>query len=285
MAVKKKSKPSYLYAIIGVSMVLFLLGTLGWLVINGRSLTRVLAEGIVVVANLHDNTREDNSSKLTQIIKDQPFTKEVRYISKDQALKDWAESSGEDPSEVLAGNPLFPSIEVNLHFEYVNPDSLEKVRAFMLQSNIVREVTYQKVQVEQISKNIQRINLIGGALALLLVLAVIVLIDNTVRLAMFSNRFLIKTMQMVGATRYFISKPFDRRAIINGVISGLVAVGLLSALIYFVESVVPEIKVLHNTPMLLILMVSIVLLGVLISFISTHRSVVKYLKTRIDDLY
>lgn len=285
MAIKKKSKPSYIYAIVGVSMVLFLLGTLGWLVINGRNLTRVLAEGIVIVANLHDNTREDKSAQLTKIIDAQSFSKAVNYISQSKALQDWAESSGENPEEVLAGNPLFPSIEVNLHYEYVNPDSLEKVRAFLLQSNIVREVTYQKVQVEQISRNIQRINLIGGAMALLLILAVIVLIDNTVRLAMFSNRFIIKTMQMVGATRYFIARPFDRRAIINGIISGLLAIGLLTALIYFIEGVVPEIKLLHNTPMLIGLMAAILLLGVVISLVSTHRAVVKYLKTRIDDLY
>ena len=196
-----------------------------------------------------------------------------------------SEAEGIDIASFMDGNPLFPSLEMNVFYDYVNKDSLEKIKAFLQQSNIVALAHYEKRQVSRLSENLRQINLVLGGIALLLVIAVVFLIDNTVRLAMFSNRFLIKTMQMVGATRRFITKPFDRRAIINGIISAVFAIGGLLLLIYFADRNIPELKDLHNLPMLGLLMVGILLLGVLISLLSTHRSVVKYLKMHLDDLY
>jgi cell division transport system permease protein len=135
------------------------------------------------------------------------------------------------------------------------------------------------------NNNFRKISIILGSILLLLCVVVIILIDNTVRLAMFSNRFLIKTMQMVGATRFFIAKPFDRRAILNGLISGLISVVGLWIVISFAEAQLPSLKSLHEPLLLSLLMVSMVIVGILISFLSTHRSVVKYLKMHLDDLY
>ncbi len=285
MATGKKSKPSYVYAIIGVSLVLFLLGTLGWLVINGRSLTREFKENITVTTDFHDNVAPDKIARLQAIIAKQPFIKRSRVISKEEALKLQSEVEGENVGQFLGYNPLFASLEMNVYAEYANRDSLEKIRRFVLQSNIVREVTYPKRNVEQMNANFRRINLILGAIALVLVIAVVILIDNTVRLAMFSNRFLIKTMQMVGANRFFISKPFDMRAIINGLISGVIAVAGLWLVMQFAESQLPELKTLHDNTLILLLMTGLLVMGVLISLLSTHRSVVKYLKMHVDDLY
>jgi cell division transport system permease protein len=285
MSTGKKNKPSYVYAIIGVSLVLFLLGTMGWLVINGRSLTRAFKENITLTADFHDNVAPEKIEQLHQILDKQPFTKRSRVITKDEALRMQSEIEGENIGQFLGYNPLFASLELNVYAEYANQDSLQKIRQFILQSNIVREVTYPRVQVQQMNSNFQRINLILAIVALLLVVAVVILIDNTVRLAMFSNRFLIKTMQMVGANRYFISRPFDIRAVINGLISGVIAVVGLWLVMQFAESQLPELKSLHDTTLIVILMGSLLLLGIIISLLSTHRSVLKYLKMHVDDLY
>jgi cell division transport system permease protein len=167
----------------------------------------------------------------------------------------------------------------------VNKDSLDKIGKFVMQSNIVRDVTYPSTVVDKMNSNFQKLGLILGAISLLLFGVVIILIDNTVRLAMFSNRFLIKTMQMVGATRFFITRPFDKRAIVNGLISGLISVIGLWAVISFAQNQLPSLKALNDPFLLTILMVGMVLMGILISVVSTHRSVVKYLKMHIDDLY
>lgn len=281
----KQSKPSYVYAIIGVSLVLFLLGTLGWLVLNGRALTRAFKEDIEVQVDFHDNTRDESVQQLKAILDRQPFTKAARVITKEEALKMQSDIEGENIEQFLGYNPLFTSIALNLQSDYVNQDSLEKVRQFILQSNVVREVTYPQVVVKQMNANFRKISIILGVISLLLFIVVVILIDNTVRLAMFSNRFLIKTMQMVGATRQFISGPFDKRAVINGFISSIIAVGFLLVVKSFAEQQLPAMKHLLNNGTMAILIAGILIMGILISVVSTHRSVVKYLKMHVDDLY
>ena len=162
---------------------------------------------------------------------------------------------------------------------------IAKIEQFVKQSNIVREVSYPTGVVEKMNANFRKIGIILGAISLLLFIVVVILIDNTVRLAMFSNRFLIKTMQMVGATQWFITRPFDKRAVLNGLISGLIAVVGLWVVISFAENQLPSLRALHEPLLLTILMTGMIVLGILISVISTHRSVVKYLKMHVDDLY
>ncbi|MBS1585023.1 MAG: cell division protein FtsX [Bacteroidetes bacterium] len=285
MSTGKKAKPSYANAIIGVSLVLFLLGTLGWLVLNGRALTRAFKEDVEVAVDFHDNTKDDNVQRMKEMLDKQPFVRESRIITKEEAIKMQSEIEGQNIQEFLGYNPLFTSIVLKLHSGYVNKDSLERVKQFIMQSNVVRDVTYPKVVVEQMNNNFRKIGIILGAISLILFIVVVVLIDNTVRLAMFSNRFLIKTMQMVGATRWFISRPFDQRAVVNGLISGVISVSALWLVISFAQKQLPAISVLNDTGMLIFLMVMMIVLGILISLVSTHRSVVKYLKMHVDDLY
>jgi len=285
MSTGKKAKPSYIYAIVGISLVLFLLGTLGWLVINGRALSRAFKEDIQVEVILHDNTRPEMITKMQEVLNKQPFVKSSEVITKEEAAKKFIAEGGEDFNELLGYNPLYSSIVLNLYSGYVNADSLERIKTFVLQSNIVREVAYPNTVVNKMDSNFRKIGIILGAISLLMFIAVIVLIDNTVRLAMFSSRFLIKTMQMVGATRFFISRPFDRRAILNGLISGIIAVAGLWIVISFAENALPSLKALHEPALLAILMIGMVVTGILISLLSTHRSVVKYLKMHVDDLY
>jgi len=285
MANGKKAKPSYFYAIMGVSLVLFLLGILGWLVINGRALSCAFKEDLEVQVDFHDNTKDENVQRMKAILEKQPFVRESRIITKDEAIKMESQVEGENILDFMGYNPLFTSVTMKLHEEYVNKDSLQKIRTFIMQSNVVRDVTWSKVVVDQMDSTFGKIGIILGSISLVLFIVVIFLIDNTVRLAMFSNRFLIKTMQMVGATRFFISRPFDQRAFLNGLISGLISVAGLWVLIYFAQTQLPELRLLQSTPMFIILMIGMIVLGILISMLSTHRSVLKYLKMHVDDLY
>jgi len=285
MSTPKKSKPSYFYAIVGVSLVLFLLGTLGWLIINGRSLTKAFKEDIEIQVVFHDNTRPEMIEEMKAVLDRQAFVKSATITTKEQAAKEFQQEWEEDFTQLLDFNPLYSHIKLNLHSEYINNDSLVKIQKFIMQSNIVREVTYANNLVEKMNSNFRRISIILGVISIIFIIIAVVLIDNTVRLAMFSNRFLIKTMQMVGATRKFISRPFERRAIINGLISGVIAVAGLWLIISFASSKLPELNALHDTVWITVLLLGMIVAGILISVVSTHRSVIKYLKMHVDDLY
>lgn len=281
----KKGKATYTYSIIGVALVLFLLGSLGWLVINAGQLSKTFKENIEISIILNDNTRDEMALKLKEIIDQQAFTKSSQFITKEKAAEQFKKDFGEDFLQVLDYNPLYTSVNFHLHSDYLHSDSLIKIERFIKQSNIVREVFYQKNLVDIMNSNVKRVGIVVLIISLFLIFSVIILIDNTIRLAMFSNRFLIKTMQMVGATRWFIAKPFDIRSVINGIISALIAIGGILLLKMFAEAWLPELKTLSSTKWMLILCSSILMLGIVISFLSTHRSVIKYLRTQLDDLY
>jgi len=281
----KKSKPTYFNAIMGVALVLFLLGVLGWLLINGRALSRAFKEDLEVNVDFHDNVTDESVKRMQSILDHQPFVRSTKIISKEEAMQMENEVEGGNVMDFLGYNPLFTSIAMKLNEEYVNRDSLEKVKKFILQSNVVRDVTWPNVIVDHMNSNLKKIGIILGSISVLLLIVVIFLIDNTVRLAMFSNRFIIKTMQMVGATRSFITRPFDMRAFINGLISGIVAVLGLWVVISFATAQLPVLSLLNDPALVAVLVVSMIILGVFISMFSTHRSVVKYLKMHVDDLY
>lgn len=285
MSTGKKAKPSYFNAILGVALVLFLIGVLGWLLINGRNLSRAFKEDLEISVDFHDNVRDEHVAKMQKILQNQAFVRSARIITKEEALQMENQVEGANIIDFLGYNPLFTSIALKLDEHYVNKDSLEKVKTFLMQSNVVRDVTWPNVVVEQMNHNFQKIGIILGTISFILLIVVIFLIDNTVRLAMFSNRFLIKTMQMVGATRDFITRPFDNRAIINGLISGIIAVVALWIVMSFATKLLPVLQYLNDTLLLSCLMLTMILLGIVISLVSTHRSVIKYLKMHVDDLY
>jgi cell division transport system permease protein len=285
MAIGKKSKPTYFNAIMGVALVLFLLGVLGWLLINGRALSRAFKEDLEVNVDFHDNVSDESVNRMKAILDKQPFIRYTKIITKEEAVKMENQVEGSNMVDFLGYNPLFTSISIKLHAEYVNKDSLAKVKKFIMQSNVVRDVTWPNVVVDHMNSNFRKIGIILGAISVMLLIVVIFLIDNTVRLAMFSNRFIIKTMQMVGATRAFITRPFDLRAFLNGLISGGVAVLGLWLVMSFATAQLPVLSLLNDPLLVTMLMSGMIVLGIFISMISTHRSVVKYLKMHVDDLY
>jgi cell division transport system permease protein len=281
----KRSKPSYFMVILGVSLVLFFLGMLGWIVINANKLGQTFRENIEVQVYVRENINPKDSAAIVQYVASQPYTKSYEYITKDLAKKRYLQDGNNDWATVLDKNPLPASINFKIRSDYASVDSLSKIQNDLSQNISVSDVHYNKSLVMNLNNNISKISIILLIIAILTSVLVIFLIDNTIRLAMFSNRFLIKTMQMVGATRWFIAKPMDIRALINGLISGLIAVAGILAIIILTERWIPEIRALRDYVLLSTLFAAMILLGILISLGSTHRSVIKYLKMKLDDLY
>jgi len=281
----KRSTPSYFMAIVGVSLVLFLLGLLGWIVINANKLGENFRENVEVQVYVRENISPKDSAALVQMVASEPYVKSYKYVTKEMARKEFVGNGNDDFMSVLVQNPLPASVDFRIRSDYANADSLNRIVADFNGNIAVDEVKYNKKLVTNLNDTIRKVSLVLLIVTLVISIAVIVLIDNTIRLAMFSNRFLIKTMQMVGATRWFIAKPMDRRAIINGAISGLIAIAAIVGLIFVAETWLPEVKALRDYSLLGGMFIVIVLLGICISFISTHRSVVKYLKMKLDDLY
>jgi cell division transport system permease protein len=281
----KRSTPSYLMSIVGVSLVLFLLGILGWIVINANKLGQFFRENIEMDVYVRENVSSKDSAALVEYIAGKPYVKSYEYITKDAAKQRYMQEGNKDWGTLLDKNPLPASVDFKIKSEYAVNDSLTKIKNDLVQNIAVSDVLYPQSLVSNLNNIINKISLILLAVTVVISILVIFLIDNTIRLAMFSNRFLIKTMQMVGATRWFIARPMDIRALLNGAISGLLAVAGIVAVIFLTETRLPELKALRDYYLLLFLFVAIILLGVFISFASTHRSVIKYLKMKLDDLY
>ncbi|MFZ9262682.1 MAG: cell division protein FtsX [Chitinophagaceae bacterium] len=282
----KKSKPSYFMAILGVALVLFILGILGWLVINTSKLEIYFKGSVQVHAFIREGSPQREIDIVKNAIKSKPYAKNVEFITKEKARQTFIGDGNQDWNKVLDYNPLPASIDFYLEPSYVNKDSLKVITSEIMKNFIVSEVKYPDAVVTNLNNVVRKAGYFLLSLAGILALIVIILIDNTIKLAMFSNRFLIKTMQMVGATRWFISKPFDTKAIINGLISALLAIAAILLLIYAVENWwLPEIKALKDNTSLFFLFLALIVIGISITFISTHRSVTKYLKMKLDDLY
>lgn len=271
-------------AIIGVSLVLVLLGFLGWMGINYSKLVDYFRESVPVQVFLRETTTEAGKDTLLAQVKTLPYVKSYAYKDKETARKEWQSMGNEDFMAFIDTNILPRSIEMNLKSQYVVPDTLKKIEALLLGNTNVTDVKYPTNVVGSMTI-LRKIGLTLLGAALLLAILVIVLIDNTIRLAMYSNRFLIKTMQMVGATRWFISKPMNIRAIINGAISAGIAIAVIWAMLLTLQQVVPELKTLHDTKLFILLCLLLLIIGVAISLFSTHRSIIKYLKMKLDDLY
>jgi cell division transport system permease protein len=284
----KRSKPSYFMAILGVSLVLMLIGIMGWILINARSLTHVLKENVKVIVYLNETANQNDVQTLREYISGMPYTKESRYIDKETAKKEFISDGAEDFTSIIDNNPLPANIEFSVKSKYVVVDTIERIKTDLVSksSTIIQEIKYPVSVVEKMERNVRYV--ITGIFILALVLGFlsILLIDNTIKLAMFSNRFLIKTMQMVGATRFFISRPFDKRAVINGAVSAGIAFLLLIGIIFVFDKITDGLLPYSMySGSLWVLFAIMLILGIGITLVSTHRSVLKYLKLRLDELY
>jgi cell division transport system permease protein len=282
----KRSKPSYFMAILGVTIVLFFVGVFGWLLLNASRYTEELKEDIKIQVYLRRSATQADVDTLMQYIKSRPYTQTVEYIDKETAKKQWMEKGETDFQELLEENPLPASIDFNLKNAYVQKDTIAAIKTDLEQRQMVIEsVKYPAFVVEKMGSSVRAGLIVFAALAALFCVLSIILIDNTIRLAMYSNRFLIKTMQMVGATRGFIAKPLNMRAILNGAIAALMAIGLIYGLMLLSEYFLPYLRDLRDNSKVFMLFGFLIALGISITLFSTYRSVVKYLKMKLDELY
>jgi cell division transport system permease protein len=282
----KRSKPNYIYSIVGVAIVLFIMGIMGWLFLNLQSIGDTFKEDIRISVYLKTPDK-NNIGKIQQFIASQPYAKNVEYVDKDKAKAIWNKENNEDWAKILNVNPLPESVDFFAKADYVNVDSLNKITSAIDAQfkNDIADIQYPKSLVTNLNERATKLGLIFLVFSVILCVIVIISIDNTIRLAMFSNRFLIKTMQMVGATRNFISKPLLVRALLNGLSSAFIAIFLLFGLIQWASMQFPQIQTLQTIGKSVLLFGGLIVLGVGISVFSTYRSVLKYLKMKLDDLY
>ncbi len=274
-------------AIIGVALVLFLFGIVGWFFLNIRKTGDYFKESIQVHTYLNRDAAKKRIDSLTQYITSLPYANRVEYVTKEKAMQKWNKENDSTWKQFLSNNPLPESIDFYVKADHVEKDSLNLLAANLQAAypGVIAEFQFPTETVAKVSKFVKTAAIIFLIAAFILTILVVFSIDNTIRLAMYSNRFLIKTMQMVGATRWFIAKPINQRAVINGLVAALVAIAAVWGSVLLVEQFIPDFKILHDNTGLLILFGIIIVLGILITLVSTHTAVIKYLKMKLDDLY
>ncbi|ASB49098.1 cell division protein FtsX [Alkalitalea saponilacus] len=282
---RRKLRSSYATTIISISLVLFLLGIIGFLFLNANRLSTYIKENLGFTILINDNAREAEVVRLQTILNAAPYVRIAEYINKDQAADALKEELGEDFVEFLGYNPLLASIEVKLAAQWANPDSMARIEAQIMSFPQVKEVYYQKNLLDAINENIRKITLVLGVFSLLLLVISIALINNTIRLSVYSKRFLIKTMQLVGATKGFIRRPFLWKSLLHGLAGATVAIVLLSLMIYGLSNELDGVIGFSNIILIGLLFLIVILLGLMITFVSTFFAVNKYLRLKTDQLY
>ena len=280
-----KLKTSSVTVVISLALVLFMLGLLGLVVINAKKLSNHIKENVGFQVVLKDTTTQAELDILKQEIGSSAFTKQVDYISKDEAAKKLQKDLGEDFITFLGYNPLLSSLDVKLNSDYANIDSLAGFEKQIMQKHFVKEVIYHKDMIKQVNDNAKVISIYILIFSGLLLAVAIALINNTIRLSIYAKRFLIRTMYLVGATQGFIRMPFILKGIRQGIIAGLVAGFLLAGFLVLSTRYIPDLLQLQDPNLLALLFGGIVTLGVLISGLSAALSVSRYLRLKTDDLY
>lgn len=282
---KTRLRSSYVTLIVSVSLVLFLLGILGIVLINARGLSDYFRESLSFSVMLNDDAKEADIRMLQKDLDAKHYVKSTEYVSKDEAAAKMKEELGEDFISFLGDNPLPPSIDVYLISSYTTPDSVSKIEKYILQYPFVKEVFYQESLLFLINENVKKISLFLLVVSSFLFLIALTIINNTIRLSVYSKRFLIRTMQLVGATRSFIRRPFILQSAFHGFIAALIAMLLLTGLLYLIEKEFFLMFTFNSTNLLILLGAALILLGILINIISTYFSVNRYLGISEDKLY
>jgi cell division transport system permease protein len=276
---------SHFTLVISVSLVLFLLGLLGIIGINARELSDYFRESLSFSIFLDEGAREADIRMLQKELDAKDFVKSTVYVSKDEAAARMNEELGEDFISFLGDNPLPSSIDVYLYADYTSPDSVAKIEKYISEYPFVEEVLYRESLLILINENIRKISIFLLIISTFMFVISVTIINNTIRLSIYSRRFIIRTMQLVGATRGFIRKPFLVQGAFQGLVASLIAVTLIMALLYLIEREFLLIFTFESPEMLVILGAAIIFTGILISTISTYFSVNRYLKMPEDKLY
>ena len=278
---------SYAVSLVSIMLVLFLLGAFAIFMMHARKLSNHVKENIGFEIVMNSDVKEANILRLQKELDAMPAVKSTEYITKEEAISRLSEDLGEDFLEWLGPeeNPLLPSIDVRFHAAYANTDSIAKVETLILDNTDVKEVYYQKSLVDLINKNLRKIAIVLMVVSLALLLIAIALIRNTIRLSIYSKRFLVRSMQLVGATESFIRRPFLKQGVSQGFFGGLLADLLLVGILYWVSKRVPDLTLVQDTTVIASILVGIVILGVLLAWFSTRAALDKFLKADLDKLY
>lgn len=282
---KRKLISSYFSVVLSIALVLFLLGVLGLLVLNAKKMADHFKEQISVSVFFKDSAKEVEINQLQKSLTAAEYTRSANYVSKEEAAKKHSEEIGEDFEEFLGYNPLKNSIDINLKSDFVSPEQMEEIVAELSAKSYIDEVTYDRPLVDLLDDNIQKISIWVLVASAIFTFIAVLLINSSIRLSIYSKRFIIKTMQMVGATKTFIRRPFIWTNIKLGMIGAGVAIIALIAALFYAESTFPEMAVLDDYIVLGIIFVGVFFLGILIAFLSTYFAAQRFLNLRTDELY
>ena len=270
---------------ISTTLVLLLLGMVVFFVLSANNLSTYVRENIGISVLVSDDMKEPEALKFQKTLNEKSYVKESVYISKEQALKEQTEAMGTDPAEFLGYNPFTASIEIKLNAQYANSDSIAWIEKEILTNKKVMEVSYPQNLIDSVNRNIQKVSLFLLGLAALLTLISFALINNTIRLAIYSKRFLIHTMKLVGASWSFIRRPFLVRNVWIGVLAGIMADAVLLGMAYMLVKYEPQLIEIITPNALLVVMASVFVFGLAITFLCAYISINKYLRMKASALY
>lgn len=292
MSNKKKSQTSSIFSTevtttISISLVLFLLGLTFFVIITGREISTFIKENLSITIELSDvdTSQKGAIANLQKRLKESSYVKSVTYISKEDVRKDLIEELGADPEEILGYTPASSYFDIKLKSDYANPDSIKTIENNIKQEKVVKNFIYNQDTLHVITSNLSKLGIGFTILAILLLIISYTLIRNTIQLNIYSKRFLINTMQLVGATDGFIRRPFVVRAIIAGIIAALIANIGITTLVYALIKEFPEIVLIVNQNNLLLIYGVVLILGVVLTYLITRFAVNKYLKMETNNLY
>ena len=270
---------------ISTAMVLVLLGMVVFSVLGSRNLSQWVKENLTVTVMLGDDVSENDAKRLCRDLYHRPYSKNIDYISREQALEEQTEAMGSDPSEFLGVNPFPATLELQMNSEYANRDSLKWIAAELKKNPRVTDVTYQVDLMDSVNRNLAKVNMVLLVLALLLTFVSFSLINNTVRLSVYSRRFLIHTMKLVGASWNFIRRPFVRQALLVGIIAAILAIAVLGGCVYGLYYYEPSILTIITWRELSVTAVAVLLFGIIITVTCTYISVNRFLRMSAGELY
>ncbi|RED50650.1 cell division protein FtsX [Seonamhaeicola aphaedonensis] len=282
---KRRLISSYFSVVLSIALVLFLLGLLGMLLLNAKKVSDHFKEQVVVTIYLKENAKDVEVKQLEKSLAMSDYVKSTEFVSKEQAAEFMRAETGEDFMDFVGYNPLQNSIDVYLKADYVTTEHLEKVTAEAMNKKFVEEVSYDNDLVNLMNDNVKKISFWVLVISALFTVIAVLLINSSLRLSVYSKRFTIKTMQMVGATKQFIRKPFIWKSIRLGIIGATLALIGMAIVFYYINQTFPELELMANIVLVILLFVVVFALGIIITWISTHVATQRFLNLKTDELY
>jgi cell division transport system permease protein len=282
---KRRLISSYFSVVLSIALVLFLLGLLGMLVLNAKKVSDHFKEQVVLTIYLKETAKEVEINQLQKSLAMADYVKSTEYVSKEEAAEFMKAENGEDFMDFVGYNPLQNSIDVHLKADYVTSEQLEKISEDTLNKIFVDEVTYDNDLVNLMNNNVKKISFWVLVISTIFTLIAVLLINSSIRLAVYSKRFTIKTMQMVGATKQFIRRPFVWKSVRLGIIGGFIALLGMAFVLFYLNRTFPELELLSNPILVVLLFAFVFALGIVITWISTHFATQRFLNLKTDQLY